>query len=72
MATSSREQPRNWMWWLVGGLIAALVVIGAYMFATRTQRADLPRPADLSVQLPTPPSVPDAPNLPPAPVPAPR
>jgi hypothetical protein len=72
MATSSREQPRNWVWWLVGGLVVALVVIGAYMFAMRAQRADLPRPADLSVQMPTPSSLPDAPNLPPAPVPAPR
>lgn len=72
MATSSREHPRSWIWWLVGGLVVALVVIGAYMFATRVQRADLPRPADMSVELPTPSTVPDAPNLPPAPVPAPR
>lgn len=71
MAASSREQPRNWIWWLVGGLVAALLVIGAYTFATRAQRPDLP-PASLSVQLPTPSSVPGAPNLPPPPVPAPR
>jgi len=72
MATTSREQPRNWVWWLVGGLVVALVVIAAYVFATRTQRADLPRTPDLSVELPAPSRLPEAPNLPPAPVPAPR
>lgn len=72
MATSSREQPRNWMWWLIGGLVAALLVLGAYTFATRAQQADLPRPANLAVELPAPSSLPQAPNLPPAPVPAPR
>ena len=72
MATSSREQPRNWTWWVIGGVIVAAVVIAAYMFATRAQRADLPRPTDMSVELPTPSSIPDAPNLPPVPAPGPR
>jgi hypothetical protein len=76
MATSVRErQPRNWLWWLVAGLVVALLVIGAYTLATRAQRADLPGPADLSVEVPrppAPPTLPETPNLPPAPLPAPR
>lgn len=72
MAASSGEPSRNWLFWLVGGLVVAAAVIGAYVFATRAQKADLPRASDLAVELPTPPTLPQAPNLPPAPLPTPR
>jgi hypothetical protein len=74
MAAGARERSKNWVVWAIAGIVVALLVIGAYQFSQRAQRADLPRPADLVDVTPPalPPTLPDAPNLPPAPIPAPR
>ncbi|HEY9218098.1 MAG TPA: hypothetical protein VIO94_08615 [Phenylobacterium sp.] len=72
MVTTTRDNSKGRLAWVVGGLIVAALVIAAYVFASRNQQPDLPRASDLNVEMPTPPTMPDTPTLPPAPIPAPR
>ena len=72
MASETRERSRSWLIWLIAGVLVALVGLAIHQFARQAQQADLPRPADLAIEAPTPPSLPDMPNLPPAPLPTPR
>ena len=72
MAQAARERPRSWLIWVIAGVVVALLVIGIYQFTRQAQQVDLPRPAEVALEVPTPPTLPDAPNLPAAPIPAPR
>lgn len=71
MAADTRERPRNWLVWVIAGVVVALAVIVVYQLTQRAQQADLPRPPEVTLSPPGAPHVP-APNLPAAPVPAPR
>lgn len=70
MAAQSRNS-RSWIPYAVGGLVLALLVIVAYVLATRAQQPDLPQ--GVAVELvPQAPKLPDVPTLPGPPSPTPQ
>lgn len=70
MAVQSNKS-RSWIPYALGGLVVALLVIAAYVLATRAQQSDLPQ--GVAVELvPTTPKLPEVPRLPGPPSPTPQ
>lgn len=61
-----------WLAFLIGGLVVAVAIIGYFVYAGGAAAPSVPESVNVDVDLPKPPSIPDAPTLPDQPIPTPK